>query len=92
MDSLDIALHLMNFSAPALVLALVLPIGARHVLRLPTGPLAIWQQMTGILLVGVAVLVLGVIVLGRDGKMSTYGLMVLLQATCQWLLSRAWRH
>ena len=91
MDSLDIAHHLMNFLAPALVPALVLPLGSRYVLRLPTGSLALWQQMAGLLLVGVAVLVLGVVVLGRDGKMSTYGLMVLLQATGQWVLSRAWR-
>lgn len=91
MDSLDIALHLLNFSAPALALALVLPVVARHVLCLPAGRLAIWQQMACVVLAGVAALVLGLVFLGRDGKMSTYGLMVLFQATCQWMLSHAWR-
>ena len=69
----------------------LIPVVARHVLCLPAGRLAIWQQMACAVLAGVAALVLGLVFLGRDGKMSTYGLMVLLQATCQWMLSHAWR-
>jgi len=41
--------------------------------------------------VGCAVLVAGLIVLGRDGKMLTYAALVLGCATCQWVLVRGWR-
>ena len=41
--------------------------------------------------VGVAVLVAGLVVLGRDGKMLTYAALVLACATCQWFLVRGWR-
>jgi hypothetical protein len=39
----------------------------------------------------VAVLIVGLILTGRDGKMNTYLAMVLASATVQWFLSGAWR-
>ena len=51
-----------------------------------------WWVRLGILFgVGVAVLVAGLVVLGRDGKMLTYAALVLACASCQWLLLRGWR-
>jgi hypothetical protein len=37
------------------------------------------------------VLVGGLFVFGRDGKMLTYGLLVVAVATTQWLSGRGWR-
>jgi hypothetical protein len=37
------------------------------------------------------VLIIGLIVTERDGKMNTYLAMVLASATVQWFLSGAWR-
>jgi len=41
--------------------------------------------------VGAAVLLAGLWVFGRDGKMLTYAALVLAGASCQWLLQRGWR-
>jgi hypothetical protein len=51
-----------------------------------------WRAQVAInFVVGCAVLVAGLIVLGRDGKMLTYAALVLGCATCQWVLVRGWR-
>jgi hypothetical protein len=39
---------------------------------------------------GVCVLLLGLWLHGQDGKMSTYIALVLVAATVEWLLQRAW--
>jgi hypothetical protein len=39
----------------------------------------------------VPVLVIGLLVFGRDGKMLTYLSMVLCCATVQWAMFKAWR-
>jgi hypothetical protein len=40
---------------------------------------------------GVAVLLAGLVVWGADGKMATWGALVLVSATSQWLMCQAWR-
>jgi len=39
----------------------------------------------------VAVLVLGLIVQGQDGRMATYAALVGVSATLEWALHRGWR-
>ena len=43
------------------------------------------------LLLGSAVLAAGLVLWGRDGKMLTYGALVLAGGSCQWWLQRGWR-
>jgi len=90
MNPWDLCVHLLNFSAPALAMALLLPLGARWVLRLQ-GPMSWWRQMLCQLLVGIGVLAGSMVVLGRDGKMAGYAALVVVAATLQWLLARGWR-
>ena len=91
MTLLDILTHLLNFGAPALVLALLLPLAARFVIKTRGVPLTWWIQVAINLIVGLAVLALGLWWLGRDGRMQTYTALVLAVGTSQWLLSRGWR-
>ena len=91
MSLLDILLHLLNFSAPALVLALLLPLVSRFFIKKQVPALAWWAQAAINFIVGVAALLVGLWLWRRDGKMAAYALLVLALATCQWLLSRGWR-
>lgn len=91
MSLTDILLHLLNFVAPALALALLLPWLPRFLWKKSTSGLAWWAQAAINFVVGVAVLTGCLWWLGRDGKMAAYGLLVLALASSQWLLSCAWR-
>ena len=93
MDALDLALHLLNFMAPAWGLALALVLWARLMPRRWL-PRASWSLLAQVLLqgaLGTAVLLAGLVLFEHDGKMATYGALVVVAATVQWLLSRAWR-
>jgi hypothetical protein len=87
--------HLLNFIAPAAGVALLLVVLS----RLSFGffrskqPLAEawWAQAAIIFIVGVGILIAGLMVFGRDGKMMTYAALVLGSAVCQWVLVRGWR-
>lgn len=87
----DILLHLLNFVAPALALALLLPWLPRYLWRKPVSGLVWWVQAAINFVVGSGVLLGCLWWLGRDGKMLAYALLVLALASSQWLLSRAWR-
>jgi hypothetical protein len=91
MSFLDFARHLLSFTAPALVVAVLVASGARFVLRrAPQRPR--WRTSVALdLVAGLAVLVLGLWLFGHDGKMATYGLLVVAVATCEWVGARAWR-
>ena len=91
MGPLDTFNHLLNFVAPAAVLALLLVPMARLLMPKPAPALSWWAQAAIVFIVGCAVLVAGLWLQGRDGKMSTYAALVLASATCQWLLRRGWR-
>jgi hypothetical protein len=91
MTLLDILIHLLNFGAPALALALLLPPAARFVIKTRGTPLPWWVQVAINLIVGLGVLAAGLWWSGRDGKMQTYTVLVLAVGTSQWLLSRGWR-
>ncbi len=91
MSLLDILLHLFNFAAPALVPALLLPLVSRFFIKKQAPALAWWVQVAINFVVGVAVLLVGLWLWSRDGKMASYALLVLALASSQWLLSRGWR-
>lgn len=88
MGPLDLLNHLLNFAAPALFVAAAVTLAGRWVVGKPAaGPpwRVQWAVNAGI---GVAVLLGGLLLFGRDGKMATYAALVLAAATSQWLMSR----
>ncbi len=91
MGPLDILNHLLNFVAPAAATALVLVLAGRLVGSRTPVALAWWARWTILFAVGVATLAAGLVVWGRDGKMASYGMLVLACATCQWVLVRGWK-
>lgn len=80
--------HLLNFMAPAALIALLLTGCSRYFPRFFTqeeAPASRWPvQLAFNFAVGLGVLLLGLLVLGRDGKMMTYLALVLAMATSQW--------
>jgi hypothetical protein len=86
-------IHVLNFIAPAVFLAGLCAVLARVTSRWWL-PLAPWSLLTQTMVGGVlgaAVLLAGLFVFGVDGKMATYGALVLTCASVQWLMCRAWR-
>ena len=87
--------HIVNFLAPALVVALLLVFMSRIFRRFLVSkrPLAqsIYAQAAIIFIVNTIVLVAGLVFFGYDGKMATYAAMVLAAAVCQWVLGRGWQ-
>lgn len=90
-----LANHLLNLVLPAAAVALILVL-ASHALgplfkpkRPPTHG---WIAQAAIVFVAnVVILVAGLVLLGRDGKMLTYAAMVAGAALCQWILLGAWK-
>lgn len=87
----DILFHLLNFAAPALALALLVPLLARPLFRKQAWLLPWWGQVLVILMVGVATQAVCLWWLERDGKMLAYVVLVGAVASTQWLLGRGWR-
>ena len=88
MNFLDLVWHLANFAAPAMLLGAISAAGAkllwRRQLRATT-----WPRLFGsAALASLAVSVAGLVATGRDGKMVTYGGMVLACATGLWWSTR----
>ena len=87
--------HLLNFMAPAALVALLLVLLS----RLFSGffrskrplPLTWWAQVAIVFVACMAMLTAGLLVFGHDGKMLTYAGLVLGAALCQWLLLRGWK-
>ncbi len=87
MDITASLLHLLAFVLPAVGVALATALGARWWIR-GAGRLGWWLEWAVLSAVGIAVLVAGLVVTGRDGKMLTYAALVLACATAQWALLR----
>mgnify|MGYP000718102793 CR=1 FL=1 len=83
--------HLSGFVAPALALGLLLPLAARFLLPQRNIVTGFWVQVAIGTVAGVAVLLAGLWLFGRDGKMATYASLVLVTASVQWLMAGAWR-
>lgn len=82
--------HLLNFIAPAALIALLLVFLPRlffGFFRSKRSFIQSWWVQAAInFVVGVLVLVAGLVLLGRDGKMLTYAALVLATASSQWVL------
>ena len=87
--------HLLNFIAPAAVVALLLVLLVRLFSRFLVSKKlvtqSIWAQAAIIFIVNVLVLTAGLVFFGNDGKMATYAAMVLAAAICQWILFKGWK-
>ena len=91
MGPVDIATHLLNFAAPALFLALLVPTCARLVGWGAAGRSSWWSHVAIDFVAGLVALGVGLVLFGRDGKMLTYAGMVVAVASAQWLAGRGWR-
>ncbi|MDD0839245.1 hypothetical protein PSQ40_11730 [Curvibacter sp. HBC61] len=91
MGPVDLFYHLLGFVAPAAAVAawlvlMGLMLGRQNALAIP------WYGKFAInFLVGVVALGFSALLLGRDGKMLGYGVLLLACATSQWYLGRGWR-
>lgn len=83
MGFLDALIHLFNFLLPALAMALLLPALAR-LLWWRTLKGVGWALVCRVALVGIAVLVAGLLIEGRDGAMGTYAVLVISAALVVW--------
>ena len=81
--------HLINFVLPALVMALAMPLAGRWVMG--SAGVAWPRRALAHALAGVLVLVSGLWLWAEDGRMATYGALVLVAATLEWALHRGWR-
>ena len=87
--------HILNFIAPAAVVALLLVllscVFGRFLVSKRPADQSIWAQAAIIFIVNVAVLVAGLVFFGNDDKMATYAAMVLASSVCQWILFKGWQ-
>ena len=80
--------HLLNFVAPALALAVLLPVFARMTGRGEASSRSFALQSGVNFVACLAVLIAGLWLGGRDGKMLTYAAMVVVCASTQWAMRR----
>jgi hypothetical protein len=93
MGPLEHVIHTFNFIAPAWWMALFCALLARFALRrwLSASRWSVIKQTFFGGVLGTIVLAGGVWFWGADGKMATYGALVLVCATAQWLMCQGWR-
>ena len=88
MGAVDFIVHLLNFAAPAVFIALLVTLIARVLVRKQAVAL-VWHAQTAINLVVCLILMLaGLWYFGRDGAIASYTAMVLGCATSQWWMLR----
>ncbi len=91
MGPIDLIVHLAGFVAPALAVGLFMALVGPY---LPGGAAlkySFWMRAGLLVLVGGVDLGAGLWGFGRDGKMASYGLLVVAIATVQWLMAGSWR-
>jgi uncharacterized membrane protein YczE len=89
MTAAELLIHLLNFVAPALFIALVLSLLPRIFRRTKrAGAPAWWVQATIVFIAGVVVLAAGLAWFGHDGQIATYAALVVVCGTAQWLVGR----
>jgi len=91
MSPADLILHLLNFLAPALAVAVTGTPAARLLWSKQAKASAIALHVAINFVACATVLAGGLWVFGVDGKMATYAAMVVASASCHWLMLRAWR-
>ena len=85
MGLLDVFFHLLNFIAPAVVMACVFALAGRKIMPLNSNANAYPTRKMVLVnsLVGITILLLGMLILGHDGKIITYALLIAIQAGVQ---------
>jgi hypothetical protein len=93
MGSLEHLIHTLSLIAPAWFMALFCALSARFLLLswLSASRWGVLKQTFWGGLLGTLTLLGGLWFWGVDGKMSTYGVLVLACATAQWLMCQSWR-
>lgn len=91
MGPLALINHTINLLAPAFWLALLLPWCGRWLMKSRRSAISVLAQFACQLVLGCVVLVAGLVLQGRDGKMASYLILVVLMASCQWIMQRGWR-
>jgi hypothetical protein len=90
MDITTLTLHIVNLLAPALVVGGIVSV-FRLGARVHRPILGLLGRMMVNVLVGCAVLVLGLVMGSEDGKMITYAGLIVAVAFSQWVLMRGWQ-
>ncbi|WP_374410314.1 hypothetical protein [Hydrogenophaga sp.] len=88
MTFLDLIGHLANFIAPALGMAVLLWGMPRLWPKATAGRWAARRELGALCALGALVLLAGLVVFGRDGKMLTYTALVLAQGSLAWWVRR----
>jgi hypothetical protein len=84
MGPLDALWHLLNLFGPAIGLGLIAPALAKLLWRRELRPVAWWTLARWVGGGCAVVVVAGLVLLGRDGKMATYGALVVTAAALLW--------
>ena len=84
MGVLDAMWHLLNFLAPAFVVGVVATFLAKLLWWRTLKSVSLWRMTSWAVLASSLALVGGLLWTGRDGKMVTYGAMVLMCALALW--------
>ena len=90
MGLLDLAFHILGFLAPAPAVAIGVAAASRVLAPGRASASRWWVSVAINSIVGAAVLAAGLWHFGVDGKMVTYGALVLTIASGEWLLGRGW--
>jgi hypothetical protein len=90
MGPFDLLNFLLNFLAPAAWVSVVMVVLAHFFVKKVALQPTLRSQLAINFVACVAVLVCGLVFLGRDGKMVTYLGMALVCATSQWVMLRSW--
>ena len=88
MGVVDLCIHLLNFVAPALFVALLMVILARFYVRKQTVALVWWSQVAINFVVCMVLLLAALWILGHDGTIASYTAVVLGCASSQWWMLR----
>lgn len=91
MNFLDVMLHALGFILPAFVVALLVTLAGRFFKKNRPLALSFPAQSAINFIACLAILLIGLVLTGRDGKMMTYAAMVIVGGTVQWFLSGGWR-
>ena len=88
MSFLALIRHLANFIAPAIGVAVLLWSLPRIWPKARAGRWGARRELMALCALGVGVLLVGLVVFGRDGKMLSYTALVLAQGSLGWWLRR----
>ena len=88
MGVVDFIVHLLNFAAPALFIALLVTLVARVLVKKQAVSLVWYSQAAINYIVCLVMTLAGLWYFGRDGTIASYTAMVLGCATSQWWMLR----